>query len=225
LCEWGTNKPWEWAASVGHLWRTTGDISPIFAGVHDYGTWSAQGVLKITDFNKNLRQYAGPGHWNDPDMLEVGNGMTVSEDRTHFSMWCMMAAPLMAGNDLRKMSNETLTTLSNKDVISIDQDSLGIQGFNYNSMDSVNTWFKPLQNGEWAVCFLNRGLIPQKIQFNWKAEKVVDTLFKKELNAQGIIYNITNLWSKKEEGTTAKPFTGTVPAHDVILLRLKSVKK
>jgi len=137
VCEWGLNKPWKWAASVGELWRTTDDIYHVFDGVHDFGTWSALGVMRIVDLQKGLRKYAGPGHWNDPDMLEVGNGMTTSEDRTHFSMWCMLAAPLIAGNDLRKMSKTTLDILTNREVIAVDQDSLGIEGFKYADNDSL----------------------------------------------------------------------------------------
>ena len=104
LCEWGTNKPWEWAAPVGQLWRTTGDISAQFDSIRNEGTWSSNGAMHIVDLQVGLQKYAGPGHWNDPDMLEVGNGMSVGEDRAHFSMWCMLAAPLIAGNDITKMS-------------------------------------------------------------------------------------------------------------------------
>ncbi len=96
---------------VGHLWRTSGDIYPCFDCEYNQGTWSSWGVMKIVDMRKNIRQYAGPGHWNDPDMMEVGNGMKTGEDRAHFSLWAMLAAPLIAGNDMRKMSKETLEIL------------------------------------------------------------------------------------------------------------------
>src|SRR5215831_6344429 len=155
LCEWGSNKAWEWAENVGHLWRTTGDIYNCFEGQKDMGKWKANCILYNVDLTANLRKYAGPGHWNDPDMLEVGNGLPANEDRVHFSMWCMMAAPLIAGNDIRKMNNDTRMILTNKDAIGIDQDALGIQGFRYASNDSLDTWFRPLSNGDWAVCFLN----------------------------------------------------------------------
>src|SRR5205814_1280084 len=131
LCEWGSNKAWEWADSVGHLWRTTGDIYACYDGTHKIDNWTANCAMHIADMNADLRKYAGPGHWNDPDMLEVGNGMTAAEDRTHFSVWCMMAAPLIAGNDVRKMNAETRTILTNKDAIAIDQDELGVQGFRH----------------------------------------------------------------------------------------------
>ena len=108
MCEWGSSKPWEWAADVGHSWRTTGDIGisfmpiPLRHGPDGRPLWKALGVMEIVEMNEPLRQYAGPGHWNDPDMLEVGNGMSVSEDRAHFTLWCMMAAPLILGNDITK---------------------------------------------------------------------------------------------------------------------------
>ena len=97
LCEWGTSKPWKWASNVGHLWRTTGDITACFDCIKDHVTWKAFGVMQILDMQQGLRMYAGPGHWNDPDMLEVGNGLTPNEDRAHFAMWSMLAAPLIAG--------------------------------------------------------------------------------------------------------------------------------
>src|SRR3954463_9485233 len=131
LCEWGQNKPWTWAAPVGHLWRTTGDITAQFEGTKSYGSWSASGVMKILDSQDSLRKYAGPGHWNDPDMLEVGNGLTESQNRAHFTMWCLIDAPLIAGNDIRKMSASTNSILTNKEVIAVNQDPLGIQALKY----------------------------------------------------------------------------------------------
>jgi alpha-galactosidase len=220
LCEWGSNKAWEWAANVGELWRTTGDIYNCFEGQKDMGNWKANCVLHIIDLNEPLRGYAGPGHWNDPDMLEVGNGMNVNEDRVHFSMWCMMAAPLIAGNDIRKMTADTKAILTNKDAIAVDQDALGVQGWRYASKDSVETWFKPLSNGDWALCFLNRSAQPQKINFDWKNENVSDTLSNRQLNAAATTYKIMNVWTKENSSTTAKPFTTTVPSHDVVMLRL-----
>ncbi|MFD1048843.1 glycoside hydrolase family 27 protein, partial [Kibdelosporangium lantanae] len=117
LCEWGENKPWTWASSIGHLWRTTGDISDSYSS-----------MLDIARQNWALAQYAGPGHWNDPDMLEVGNGgMTDVEYQSHFSLWSIMAAPLLIGTDLRKATPATFAMLSNRDVIAVDQDPLGVQ--------------------------------------------------------------------------------------------------
>ena len=148
LCEWGNHKPWHWAKNVGHLWRTTGDIGAGFGRLVNKGTWNALGVTGILDQQEGLRKYAGPGHWNDLDMLEVGNGMSYNEDRAHFSLWCMLAAPLMAGNDLRKMTDQTKSILTNRDVIAVDQDALGIEGFKYSAVDGLEIWIKPLVNHE-----------------------------------------------------------------------------
>src|SRR5688572_17670559 len=180
LCEWCDNKPWEWATNVGHLWRTTGDIYHCFDCKKDNGGWFSWGVLQILDMQDGLRKYAGPDHWNDPDMMEIGNGMTVGEDRAHFSMWCMLAAPLMAGNDIAAMTKETKEILTNKEAIAIDQDALGIQGLKYSANEGLETWFKPLQNGDWAVCFLNRKEVAQKIDFDWIKNVVIDDVSKRE---------------------------------------------
>ena len=220
LCEWGQNKPWQWAAPVGQLWRTTGDIANQFEGMKNYGTWSANSVMKIVEMQDTLRRYAGPGHWNDPDMLEVGNGMTVNEDRAHFSMWAMLAAPLISGNDIRNMSKAVTEILTNKEVIAINQDALGIQGLKYAAKDSVETWLKPLQNGDWAVCFLNRKSTPQQINFTWADNIVDDKLSNRVLNTKANTYKLRNLWAKKDVGDTKRPLNVTVPPRDVVMLRL-----
>jgi len=222
LCEWGNNKPWEWAKNVGHLWRTTGDIYNCFDCVKDHGTWKSWGVLQILDMQKDLRTHAGPDHWNDPDMMEVGNGMSANEDRAHFSLWAMLAAPLIAGNDLRKMSKETQAILTNEAVIAVNQDPLGIQGFKYATRENLEIWFKPMQGGDWAVCFLNRGDKPQRVEFDWRNEPVKDDFAKRELNAKGGAYEILDLWTKNKSGTTNETFKTTVPARDVVVLRLHS---
>jgi alpha-galactosidase len=225
ICEWGNDKPWEWGRTVGHLWRTTGDIFNCFDCIEDHGTWKSWGVMQILDMQKDLRKYAGPGHWNDPDMLEIGNGkLTAGEDRAHFSMWAMLAAPLIAGNDLRSMNKETVDVLTNKEVIAVNQDSLGIQGFKYAVKDSLETWFKPLKNGDWALCFLNRSAKPQTVEFKWKEQEVKDTIFNKQLDIKNTVYKIRDLWTKKDLGTTKKDIKTTVPAHDVMMLRLSSIK-
>jgi alpha-galactosidase len=221
LCEWGDNKPWKWAKDVGHLWRTTGDIFNCFDCIKNNGTWSAHGVVQILDMQKGLRIYAGPGHWNDPDMLEVGNGgLTPAENRAHFSMWCMLAAPLISGNDLRKMSKETAGVLTNRDVIAVDQDSLGLQAFQYAVRDSVEIWFKPLSNNNWAVCFLNRSVNSRQVDFNWKKEMVSDEFSGRQLDAAKIDYTIKNLWTKREMGTTADGLSLIVAPHDILMLGL-----
>ncbi len=220
ICEWGNDKPWIWGPKSGHLWRTTGDIYSCFDCIKDNGSWHANGVMKILDMQKNLRVYAGPGHWNDPDMLEVGNGMTASEDRAHFAMWCMIAAPLIAGNDLRKMSTETAATLKNKEVIAVNQDPMGVQGYQYAKTDSVETWLKPLKGGDWAICFLNRSNKAQPVNFDWKKEVITDDLSKAVLDAQKQTYTLRNVWAMKDAGTTKSILKGEVPAHDVLMLRL-----
>ncbi|HEY0273787.1 MAG TPA: glycoside hydrolase family 27 protein [Chitinophaga sp.] len=219
LCEWGSNKPWEWAAPIGQLWRTTGDISPVFDGVERHGNWDAQGAMRILDQQVGLAKYAGPGHWNDPDMLEVGTKLTESEDRAHFTMWCMLAAPLIAGNDVRDMKPATLAILTNKAAIAIDQDSLGVEGFRYSKKDSLETWLKPLSNGDWALCFLNRADHAQPVTFDWRRQAVTDSVSGRVLDGS-MLYKWQNVWTPQLAGSTARPFQAAVPAHDVVLLRL-----
>jgi len=220
LCEWGNHQPWRWAKDVGQLWRSTGDIYAGFEKNLSKGTWTALSVLSILDKQDSIRQYAGPGHWNDPDMLEVGNGMKYNEDKAHFSLWCMLAAPLMAGNDLRKMTNQTKSILTNKDLIAIDQDALGIEAFRYYSFDGIEIWVKPLANNEVAVCFLNRSDHPQTINYNWKGHIISDAVNKIDYNFNVDTYKLHDLWTKKEIGTTVKNFEQTIPSDDVVVLRL-----
>lgn len=224
ICEWGESKPWTWAANVGHLWRTTGDIYNCFDCIHNHGSWKSWGVMQILDMQEGLRQYAGPGHWNDPDMLEIGNEvLTPEEDRAHFSMWAMLSAPLIAGNDLRTMSKETINTLTNKDVIAINQDILGIQAFKHSVKDSVETWYKPLSNGDWAVCFLNRSIKSKRIIHNWGNEIIKDSVFGDELNAKTNTYAIINLWTKQPSANTSYQLNETLLPHDVLFIRLNRV--
>ena len=221
LCEWGDNQPWEWAEDIGQLWRTTGDIAACFDCVVDHGTWKSWGVTYILDMQVELRKYAGPNHWNDPDMMEVGNGLSVAENRSHFSMWCMLAAPLMAGNNIAEMDQETLDILTNKDVIAVDQDTLGIQGLRYSQADSIDTWFKPLSDGEWAVCFLNRSIEEKEISFDWIKNSFTDEeVSGREFNCEKQTYSMKNLWTGEEVGTTEEVLSEKVPSHDVLMLRL-----
>jgi alpha-galactosidase len=222
ICEWGQNKPWLWAANVGHLWRTTTDIYPSFDGILDHTNWQQWGVLRILDAQKPLREAAGPGHWNDPDMLEVGNGMSVDEDRAHFSMWCMLAAPLISGNDLAHMAPATLQILNNPDVIAVNQDKLGVEGFPYATNKNVEIWFKPLAGDDWAMCLLNRGKATQSISFDWKNENVADSVSKRDANFSTMTYNLQNLWTKQSAGTTKDVLSAEIPGHDVLMLRLKN---
>jgi alpha-galactosidase len=220
LCEWGTAKPWEWAKKMGHAWRTTGDIYNCFDCVKDHGDWKAYGVLQILDMQQGLRAHAGPGHWNDPDMLEVGNGMPAHQDRAHFSAWAMLAAPLIAGNDLRKLSKETLAILSNREVIAINQDALGVQGWRHAAQDGVETWFKPLAGGDWAFMALNRNKEPRRIRFDWAAEVVRDELSQRDAAFATTRYTLRDLWAGRAAGDTSRPLQAEVPAQDVLVLRL-----
>jgi alpha-galactosidase len=220
LCEWGENKPWEWAKDVGHLWRTSGDIYACFDCELKHDTWSQWGVMRIIDKQKDLYKYAGPGHWNDPDMLEVGNGMTENQDRAHFSIWCISAAPLMAGNDITKMSDQTKNILTSKEVIAIDQDKAGMQGFVYKIRDSVEIWVKPLSDSNWAVCFLNRSNVSKNINFNWQNELIKDTVDNQIMDAKKTNYQLRNLWTKLNMGDTKKALKASIPPQDVLMLKL-----
>ena len=223
ICEWGTNKPWEWGPSVGQLWRTTGDIGASFDTDIDHGNWKQLGVLSIIDLQLPLRKYAGPGHWNDPDMLEVGNGLSATENRAHFSMWSMLAAPLIAGNDLRSMPADVREVLTNRDVIAVDQDSLGVEAFRHSAADSVDVWFKPLANGDWAMAVLNRSRSARKVAFDWKREQVSDSLSGRGAHFDALRYAVRDLWTRRDLGTTQRALAAEVPAHDVLMLRLRKM--
>jgi alpha-galactosidase len=220
ICEWGDNKPWDWARDVGHSWRTTGDISNCFDCVVDHGTWKSWGVLQILDLQQGLRVHAGPDHWNDADMLEVGNGMALNEDRAHFSIWAMLTSPLIAGNDLRTMSKDTTAILTNRLVIAVNQDPLGVQAFRQDVRDGVEFWFKPMSEGAWAFMALNRNPDARKISFDWQAEKVRDDLAKRELSAHQPGYSLRNLWTNTAAGTTRPTLSAKIPGHDVVILKL-----
>ena len=227
ICEWGDNQPWDWATPVGNLWRISGDIYPCFdcEYKHEEGNWSSWGVLRILEMRKDIRKFSGPDHWNDFDMMEVGNGMTNTEDKSHFTLWSMMASPLFAGNDLRIMKSETLNILTNKEIIAINQDALGIQGFKYQSENGVDVWVKPLFDDKWAVVFLNRSDKTQKINFDWKKHIIEDNDFKFILNLTSQKYNVRDLWEHINLGNTNKIFQKELAPHDVIAIKLTKVKK
>lgn len=221
MCEWGNNKPWEWASEVGHMWRTTGDIGLSFREQIVHDTWEQNSVLRCIDLNAPLRKYAGPGHWNDPDMLEVGNGLSVNQDRAHFTMWCMMASPLILGNDIRSMSDETAAIILDKEVIAINQDALGVQGLRYRVEGDLEIWFKPLVDGNWAMCLLNRGLEPIEYKIDWQSFNFTDDeVSKLSTSFDKIRYDVYDLWRGGESFTTRKSIKVVVPAEDVILYRL-----
>ena len=153
-------------------------------------------------------------------MLEVGNGMKYNEDKAHFSLWCMLAAPLMAGNDIRKMSDQTKQILTNKEVIALDQDPLGVEAFRYYAFDGIEVWVKPLANNELAVCFLNRSDHTQTVSYNWAAHMITDKVSGMSFDFGQTIYKLRDLWEKKDVGTTGKAFSQTIPSDDVVVLRL-----
>src|SRR5256714_8027533 len=163
ICEWGSNRPWEWGPRTGNLWRTTGDIGDRWAS-----------MIALLDLNAQYAMAAAPGAWNDPDMLEVGNGgMTDDEYRAHFSLWALMAAPLIAGNDVRSMSDPTRAILLNKEVIAVDQDSLGVQGkLVEGDAEGLQVWMKPMQDGSRAVVLFNRTALQTPIRASWWRLKV-----------------------------------------------------
>src|SRR6266550_1109781 len=202
ICEWGRNRPWEWAGNVGHLWRTSGDIAD---------RWDS--VMAILDRQEALAQFAGPDHWNDPDMLEVGNGgMTDDEYRAHFSLWAVMAAPLIAGNDVRTMTAVTRDMLTNKEVIAVDQDSLGVQGMLVQEpAPDLQVWSKPLTDGSRAVVLLNRSGLQTVITASWRT-----------LGLRGSA-RVRDLWTHSDVGAMTDRFNATVPAHGVVMVRITPV--
>ena len=209
ICEWGTSKPWLWAGNVGNLWRTTGDIQDCWDCKRD---WGGMGVVHILDLQDGLESYAGPGRWNDPDMLEVGNGgMTITEYRSHFSLWSILAAPLMAGNDLRSMSREVAEILTNREVIAVDQDRLGMQGRRVKRNGDLEVWAKQLADGGRAVVLFNRGSKAADISVSW-----IDIGYPPHLTAK-----VRDLWAGKDVGNASEKFSAEVASHGVVMVTIK----
>ena len=215
ICEWGWNKPWKWGGKAGNIWRTTGDIQP---------NWAS--VMGIYEFNVRLDEYAGPGAFNDPDMLEVGNGnLTFEENKSHFTLWSMMAAPLILGNDIRTFikpdgtvdkDNKVLQILTNKDVIAVNQDKLGIQCKRIKS-GLKDILVKPLENNEVAVCFFNKTNSNAQMICNLSD---IHNVVKVSLpNADS--YTCKELWYKTEEVVTDKIST-TIAPHGVKIFRISA---
>src|SRR6202045_1688384 len=215
ICEWGTAKPWLWGKEVGgNLWRTTGDISDRWGGQEKWkdGSCCSNGVLAIIDQEATLYSYAGPGHWNDPDMLEVGNGgMTDVEYRSHFSLWAILAAPLIAGNDLRNMRPEIPDILTNKEVIAVDQDAMGLQGERVVKGGDSEVWAKQMKDGSRAAILFNRGSADHDISVNWE-----DFGYPNHLDAA-----VRDLWQKKDLGRFTGKFSALVVSHGVVMVTVK----
>lgn len=199
LCQYGRDNVWEWGAAVGgNSWRTTGDISD---------NWKS--MIGIVARQAGLEKYAGPGHWNDPDMLEIGNGgMSADEYRTHMSLWCILAAPLLAGNDLRSASRETLDILENREVIAVDQDRLGQQGHLVAKDSDHGVWARPLSGGAQAVALVNLSDAARTVSVQWK-----------DLGLKGPLH-VRDLWAHADRGTQTDGFSSRVPAHGVALIKV-----
>jgi alpha-galactosidase len=207
MCEWGTSKPWLWAKDVGNLWRTTGDIRDCW----DCKTEHEGGFLKNLDLQVGLESFAGPGHWNDPDMLEVGNGgMTATEYRTHFSLWCLLAAPLIAGNDLRSMTPEIQEILTNGEAIAVDQDALGREGSRVRKDGDLEVWAKQMKDGTRAVVLFNRGAAASDISVSWE-----EIGYTEHVAAQ-----VRDLWAKKDLGKFTGSFKANVASHGVVMVKV-----
>jgi alpha-galactosidase len=209
LCEWGSTQPWLWAKDVGNLWRTTGDI------VDKWQTGKKDdflGFVDILDLHNGLESYAGPGHWNDPDMLEVGNGgMSDTEYKAQFSLWSILAAPLMAGNDIRSMAPGIRDILTNKEVIAVDQDPLGLQGRRVRDDGDLEVWAKQLVDGSRAVALLNRGGTEKRMTVNW-----TDLGYPAHVQAR-----VRDLWAGRDHGIAKESFSASVPSHGVVMLKIK----
>jgi alpha-galactosidase len=206
ICEWGSTKPWLWAQGVGQLWRATGDIQNCWdCGRH----WGGMGVVHIIDLMADLFPYSGPGHFNDPDMLEVGNGgLSLEENRAHFSLWALFGAPLMAGNDLAAMTPEIRDILTNREVIAIDQDALGMQGRRVRDDGALEVWMKPLADGSRAVILFNRGTEVAPIAAAWEEIGL----------SPATKARVRDLWKHADLGVVASRFEARVPPHGVAML-------
>ncbi len=198
ICNWGVKAPWRWGPATGNLWRTTGDISDNYDR------------MSVIGFGQNgLEKFAGPGHWNDPDMLEIGNGhMKRDEYRTHMALWALLAAPLLAGNDLRNMSAETKELLTNSEVISVDQDAKGIQGHRVWEEGPLEIWTKPLADGSQAVGLFNRSESAIKMTLDFKA-----------IGAPASA-KLRDLLDHKDLGAIQNSYSTEVPMHGVVLVKV-----
>jgi alpha-galactosidase len=205
LCSWGEGYPWRWAASIGHLWRTTADICA--PGQADWAR-----AMRMASANEKLSAFAGPGHWNDPDMMIAGMpGISDTQSRAFFSLWCLMAAPLIAGNDLRSMSEATIKTLTNLEAIGVDQDPLGLQGKIVWTDGTISLWAgKPLFDGSHAVLLFNQGRHEVQKRVGW-AEIGID--------AAAACY-VRNLWTHETSGPLTGGVTVSVAPDDAAMLRI-----
>src|SRR5437660_636570 len=197
--EWGRGRRWEWAGSIGRLWRTAWDVRP---------DWPS--VMAILGRQADLHRFSGPDHWNDPDMLEVGNGeLTIDESRAHFALWAILAAPLMAGNDLRDMPDEVRGAITAPEIIAIDQDPLGRQGRRVQSKDACEVWLRELAGGSRVVAALNRGTASREIAVTFG-----------ELGIDDRRVRVRDLWEQADRPTAAGEILADTAPHSATVLRL-----
>lgn len=209
ICEWGNQSPWEWAPAIGNLWRTTQDVTPRWRTDQPDNHYP-QGILDILDQQAALSRYSQPGAWNDPDMLEVGNGyLTPDEDRAQLSLWALLNAPLIAGNDLRDMSQTVRDILTNTEVIAVDRNWGGRQGYKVSGDGHTQVWVKLMSDGSVAVILLNRGSGPTNIS---------TTAAAVGLKHAGI-YTVRDLW-KHSTATSTGVIEASVPTHAVAMFRV-----
>jgi alpha-galactosidase len=220
ICEWGRNQPWLWGRDYGHLWRTTGDITNCWDCMVGHGNWFASGVLAILDQQDAVRGYAGPGGWNDPDMLEVGNMPTPNDDRSHFAMWAMLAAPLIVGTDVTALKPEIRAILANSRLVAIDQDKLGVAAMKWIARPGLDIWARPLADGRWAVALLNRGDAPKDARIDWSAMALEDNLKGRRADFRAMTYSLTDAWTGQPAGTTATPLQRMIAPHDTLVFTL-----
>jgi alpha-galactosidase len=198
ICNWGVMAPWTWGPATGNLWRTTGDIKDNYDR------------MSVIGFSQNgLEKFAGPGHWNDPDMLEVGNGgMNRDEYQTHMALWALLAAPLLAGNDLRSMTPRTSEMLTNAEVIAVDQDSKGVQGHRIWQEGPLEIWVKPLADQNQAVGLFNRGESDMKITLDLKALGIPGSA------------KLRDLFQHANLSVAQASYTAEVAKHGVVMLKV-----